>query len=100
MGDGTEGWVSVTGNQGSSYLEEGGHLFKVVKDTILTDSFELGGEKKDKKLKEGTILEVHEWPRKEESSGLMRMKGKVRNDGAVGWVTATGNTGTAFLELV
>jgi len=107
LSDGTDGWVSVTGNQGSNYLVEGGNLFKVVKETILTDSFELDGEKASiklkettRKLKEGTTLEVHIWPRKEESSGLMRMKGKVRNDGAIGWVTAIGNTGAVFLEPV
>jgi len=107
LSDGTQGWVSVTGNQGSNYLVEGGNLYKVVKETILTDSFELNGEKASiklkettRKLKEGTVLEAHEWPRKDEKSGLTRLKGKVRNDGAIGWVTTTGNTGVIFLELV
>jgi len=106
MNDGTEGWVTVTGSQGSNYLEEGGNFYRVVKETVLTGSFELDGEKasiklndKSRKLKEGTILEVYEWPRKEEMTGLVRMKGKVRSTGAIGWVTATGNTGTVFLEV-
>lgn len=107
VSDGSEGWVSITGNQGSSYLVEGGSLFKVVKETILTESFELDGEKASiklsetpRKLKEGTVIEVYEWPRREESSGLMRLRGRVRSSGAVGWVTTTGNTGSVFLEVV
>jgi hypothetical protein len=100
--DGTEGWISVTGNQGTSYLEEGGNFFKVVKDTLMTDSFESNGstELTARKLKDGDILEVYEWPRKNEASGQLRLKGKVRNDGAIGWVTLTGNTGDIFLEIV
>merc|ERR1712137_908181 len=105
--DGSEGWITIAGNQGTVFLRNGGDHFKVVKETILTDWFEL--EKKDvprkiktttRKLKEGEILEVLTWPKKEEKSGLMRMKAKMKSDGAVGWVTATGNQGTVFLEVV
>jgi len=98
--DGKEGWVSVAGSRGSSYLEDGGNLFKVLRETILTDSFVPSGEKdSDKILKEGSILEVYEWPKKEESSGLMRLRGKVRYDGAEGWVSLAGNDGSIFLEI-
>jgi len=53
-----------------------------------------------RKLREGELLEVYEWPRKEEKSGLLRMKAKVKGDGAVGWVTTEGNQGTAYCEVV
>lgn len=105
--DGETGWITVRGNQGSVFLVEGGNLFKVVKETILTEAFELNGDKADlkvllkddtRKLKEGTILEVHEWPRIEEKSGLTRMKGKVRQDGSIGWATTVSNNGIVFLE--
>jgi len=108
MKDELEGWITLAGNQGTVFLEEGGNLFKVVKETILTESFELdGGGSKDatrklkdttRKLKEGEIVEVREWARKEEKSGLLRMKCKVKSDGEVGWVTTVGNQGTVFLE--
>merc|ERR1712039_857657 len=100
MKDEVEGWITMSGNSGTMFLEDGGNLFKVVKETILTPEFELdaGTEKATRKLKQGEILEVREWPKKEEKSGLMRMKCKAKSDGVVGWVTSVGNAGATFLE--
>jgi len=106
MKDGVEGWVTLKGNQGTVYLKDGGSLFKVVKETIMTPAFELDAvvdkdaSKKAKdptrKLKEGELLEVREFPKKEEKSGLTRMKCRAKSDGLVGWVTTVGNAGTIF----
>jgi len=106
--DDLEGWATVAGNQGTLFLVEGGSQFKVVKETILTESFSLSEDKettrklKDttRKVKEGEVLEVWDWPRKEETSGLTRMKCKLKSDGAVGWVTSMGNQGAVFAELL
>jgi hypothetical protein len=108
MKDDIDGWVTIAGNQGTKFLEEGGSVFKVVKETIMTNEFELDGDKKEtqklkdttRKLKEGELVDVREWPKKEEKSGLMRMKCKTKSDGKVGWVTTLGNAGTVFLEVV
>merc|ERR1712032_792533 len=105
MVGGEVGWVTVrgAGKEGSVFLSEGGSLFKIVKHTILTNSFELDDGNttrklvdKTRKLKEGEVLHVLEWPRKEEQTGLFRMKVRVRTDNAVGWLTAKGNVGTLF----
>mmetsp|Transcript_56253 Transcript_56253/g.91043 ORF Transcript_56253/g.91043 Transcript_56253/m.91043 type:complete len:981 (+) Transcript_56253:64-3006(+) len=108
--DGVEGWVSISGNQGSVFLQEGGTVFKVVKETIMTESFELDGEdSKDatkqvtdttRKLRPGELVDVRVFMIKEEKSGLLRMKCKAKSDGALGWVTAVGNTGIKFLDVV
>merc|ERR1719498_1350798 len=68
MNDGTEGWVTPVGNQGTIFLEDGGNIFKVVKETILTGSFVIGEntKQKDRKLKVGEVVEVREWAKKEE----------------------------------
>lgn len=108
MKDELEGWVSIAGNQGTVFLKEGGATFKVVKDTILTDSFSLEASKEStrklkdttRKLKAGEIVEAREWPRKEEKSGLVRMKCKAKSDGALGWATCVGNQGTEFLVVI
>lgn len=106
MKDGAEGWISLKGNKGTDYLVDGGFLFKVVKDTIMTAAFELDApvdkNKKDptRKLKEGELLEVREWPKLEEKSNLTRMKCKAKSDGLVGWVTTVGNAGTVFVSMV
>lgn len=107
MVDGSEGWITMTGNQGSSFLKEGGGVYKVVKETILTETFDIEATKEEarkikestRKLRVGEFLEVREWGRKQESTALTRMKCKARNDGMVGWVTTVGNTGIKFVEL-
>jgi len=98
--DDLEGWVTLSGNDGSFFLQDGGNLFKVVKETIVTPEFELdaGVGQATKKLKQGEIVEVREWQRKEEKSGLMRMKCKARSSGIIGWVTTIGNQGNVYLE--
>mmetsp|Transcript_53067 Transcript_53067/g.147727 ORF Transcript_53067/g.147727 Transcript_53067/m.147727 type:complete len:776 (+) Transcript_53067:2-2329(+) len=109
--DDAEGWVTPKGNQGTPFFEErpGGLVMKVMKETILTPTFEISGEgAKDqsrklkdttRKLKEGDLVEVREWMRKEEASGLMRMKVRTRNGGHLGWATAVGSSGVKFLEV-
>lgn len=101
MEDAVEGWVTPVGNRGTVFIEDGGDIFKVVKESILTGSFVIGEDKghKDIKLKVGELLEVREWARKEEVSGLERMKVRVKSDGQVGWVTTKGNTGIKFVEV-
>lgn len=108
MSDGAEGWVTTEGNHGTVFLKEGGNLFKVVKDTILTECFQIDASKEEsrkvkestRKLKAGEILELREWGRTQEDTGLTRMKCKVRSDGMVGFVTTVGNTGIKFVEAV
>lgn len=107
MQDGLEGWITVAGNQGSQFLKAG-PVFKVVKDTILTDTFEIDCSKEDtrkikvstRKLKPGELLELRGWAKKQEDTGLTRMKVKVKSDGAIGYVTTLGNTGIKFVEVV
>lgn len=100
--DNVEGWVTPVGNRGTVFVEDGGNVFKVVKETILTGSFVIGADTKtkDRKLKVGEICDVREWATKEEKSGLMRMKVALKSDGQVGWVTSVGNTGIKFLEVM
>jgi len=102
--DGAEGWITMEGNQGTSFMKECEHQFKVVKETTLSDSFEIAeGEAKPKesgqKLKVGDILEVLEWPKKEETSGELRMKVKLEGSDVTGWATAQKAT-TWFLTPV
>lgn len=103
-----EGWVTAVGNQGTVFLVDGGSTYKVVKDTILTEEFTLESTSEEtrklkdttRKLKPGEVVEVLEWPREEEVSGLMRMKVRAKSDGASGWATEKGNTGIVFLEVI
>eukprot|EP00429_Kryptoperidinium_foliaceum_P104045 CAMPEP_0176243644 /NCGR_PEP_ID=MMETSP0121_2-20121125/31029_1 /TAXON_ID=160619 /ORGANISM="Kryptoperidinium foliaceum, Strain CCMP 1326" /LENGTH=233 /DNA_ID=CAMNT_0017583241 /DNA_START=15 /DNA_END=713 /DNA_ORIENTATION=- len=105
MEDKMEGWVSVAGNAGSAYLRPGVE-FRVLKETLITESFDIEAPKDEarkinmvsKKLKPGEILELREWGRTHEETGLTRMKCRVKSDGSVGYVTSVGNTGIKFVE--
>lgn len=109
MKDGLTGWVTINGNQGTQFLLEGGSVWKVIKQTTLTPTFELDtSEEVSRALKETNprtlkvfeLVEVKEWPKKDEKSGMMRMKCRAKMDGAVGWATTVSNAGTKFLEMV
>lgn len=107
--DGKEGYVTIVGSNGTKMLQEKPVIFKVVKDTILTESFDISGGSKDttrrlkdttRKLKEGEEVEVLEMPSKEGSADLMRLMCRAVSDGAVGWATSVGNSGIVFMEPV
>jgi len=100
MRDQLEGWATPLGDQGTVFLEQHAMLMKVVKETVLTTTFEVGGPKTKtkRKLKEGEIVEVRESMRKEEESGLMRVKVKTKNDNIIGFATAVGNAGNVLME--
>jgi len=74
----------------------------VVKEIAITESFEL--TVKEKPLRKAALEEVFEaleGPRKDEKTGLQRVRGRSMNDGLVGWITLQGNDqGTEFLAEV
>ncbi|CAK0799245.1 unnamed protein product [Prorocentrum cordatum] len=53
-----------------------------------------------RKLKAGELIEVIEYPKKDEKSGSMRLKCKAKSDGHVGYATFQGNTGAVFMDCV
>eukprot|EP00930_Biecheleria_cincta_P031706 TRINITY_DN2199_c0_g2_i1.p1 TRINITY_DN2199_c0_g2~~TRINITY_DN2199_c0_g2_i1.p1 ORF type:complete len:1014 (-),score=340.09 TRINITY_DN2199_c0_g2_i1:171-3212(-) len=108
--DNAEGWVTLCGNKGENFLVPHTVTFKVVKETIMTETFELDSEeakeatkklkdREPRKLRPGELVEVWIWPKKEEKSGLERLKCRTKSDGLAGWVTAVGNAGTVFLQM-
>jgi len=113
--DDAEGWVSPTGNAGTIFLKEGGRQFKVMKENVLTETFELDGEASKaneeealgevlskRKLKPGEVLDALVWPRTD-SSGLVRLKVRAQSDHATGWVTVVGNQagkGPVYLKAI
>jgi len=103
LSDGAEGWVSVAGNLGTTFLVEGGTSFKVVKETTLTECFEfdeVGTGTAPKKLQKADILDVLDWPEREKT-GALRMRCRLRRDGSVGFATVqgAGQAATVFCEV-
>jgi len=96
--DEATGWVTLSGNQGTSFLEPGGNFYSCVKETLLTDGLSVQESKTIRRITKGEVLEVLEFPKKDTSADVKRIKGKAKSDGVVGWITVSSNTGTAFLE--
>jgi hypothetical protein len=95
--DGAIGWVTLAGNQGTKFLELGGNCMTCVKETSLTESLAADGGATLRSLSKGEVLEVLEASVKDEASGQMRIKGRSRVDGSIGWATVEGE-GVVFLE--
>lgn len=99
--NGSVGWVTVVGNQGGKCLQPGGSTFQILKSMPLTGSLEdVGAEdggaapdKASKLLCAGERLSVLEGPIKDEASGMMRVRAKVRSSSEVGWVSTASSDG-------
>jgi len=101
IADDVEGWVTVASNKETKFLEEGAHLFKVMRQTHLSDSCEDTEVDEDaRRLKQGEVLTVLEMPKKIEESGLVRMQVRTRLGGVVGWLTQEDKEGKVFAEPV
>jgi len=98
--DGLEGWISIAGNRGTVFLQRGGNLYKVVKETTLNHTLALEPGATTKTLPVGEVLEMHEIPRLDAVSGFTRMKAKVKSEGSVGWVTTMENPKNMFVQLL
>merc|ERR1711937_1050414 len=86
-------------NEGTAFLADSTACYKVIKKCSMTDSFEKTED--GSVLSPGLILEVREPPRKDEESGLMRMKGRVKGQPAksgTGYVTISDKKGKVFLR--
>lgn len=89
--DGITGWVTVVGNQGTTYLQEGGNIYKV----IALDAELFCGDNPSKlvrKLKQGEVIEAFEWEKKKEEGKAetsVRIRGRAKVDGALGWTDAS-----------
>ncbi|CAE7230814.1 unnamed protein product [Symbiodinium natans] len=96
-----EGWVTIAGNQGTIFLQEGGHLWKVLRQSELSETFEDTQPKAGvRKVKEGEVLEVLTWPKKDEESGLKRLRVRAKMDGAIGWITQINKDGTVLADPI
>lgn len=93
--DGVEGWVSVAGNQGTTYLEDGGNQYKVSGDVDLQlESSPKATENGEspivvRKLRKGEQVEVLAWESDSEGVAGSKVKARAKMDGAVGWVVVS-----------
>eukprot|EP00929_Paragymnodinium_shiwhaense_P002002 TRINITY_DN1021_c0_g1_i2.p1 TRINITY_DN1021_c0_g1~~TRINITY_DN1021_c0_g1_i2.p1 ORF type:complete len:839 (+),score=335.52 TRINITY_DN1021_c0_g1_i2:80-2596(+) len=72
-------------------------LYRVSKSTVLTEEFDLKSDS-HRRIEEEEVVEVLTAAKKDEKSGLVRLKCKALSDGTLGWITSEGNKGTVFLQ--
>ena len=82
--DGTEGWVTYKGNQGTTFLEPGGQKYVCLQATEITEALDVSSTS-IRMLAEGELIEVTEFEKKD--GDATRIKGKAKSDGAHGWIT-------------
>jgi len=97
LSDGTAGWVSVKGNQGTSYLQDCSRpCYCAVQALAMQDGFPTDDSKEVRSVKSGEVIEVLEGPRKEVLNNTVRARVKAVSDGATGWFTMTSRRGQSF----
>lgn len=102
--DGINGWATIAGNTGVTFLMPGGRIFTVKVQVPLTqDLKDVEGVNTVRMLGEGEVLEVLEWARTSRSAlGVTRIRVMAQLDSAVGWATTVGNDqgNTVYLEAM
>jgi len=100
--DGINGWATIAGNTGVTFLMPGGRIFTVKIPVALTSELkDVEGEKLVRELAEGEVLEVLEWARTSRSAlGVTRIRARAQLDNSVGWCTTVGNDEKIYLEAM
>jgi len=97
--DGQEGWITVSGNQGTPFLQEMEKpYYSCTEDVVLQSTFESEEEDTIRTLKVDEVIELLEGPRKEKFSPIVRVRAKAVSDGAAGWFTVKDSKGATFAE--
>lgn len=98
--DGTEGWVSLKGNQGTAFLEEVEKpYFAFLEETPMDTNIRVDdGEAPFKVLQAEDVLELIEGPRREAYPPGLRIRGKAISDGAAGWIHVMDKRGVTYAE--
>jgi len=99
LSDSTLGWITERGSQGTCFLEEAPKPRMVVTQEVAMQE-DFAGEVpcSIRALKPGEVIDVTEGPRKEPAASLLRARGKMRSDGAVGWFTMKNRHGEECIE--
>jgi len=84
--DGSEGYVTMKGNQGTAYVEEASKLYKCVRSCPFELRF-ISGSTPIRTLEQGEAFEVTEGPKAETKQGANRVRGRALSDNSEGWFT-------------
>ncbi|CAD7934890.1 unnamed protein product [Amoebophrya sp. A120] len=96
------GWVTLHGARGGTFFVLHTPGYVVIKQTVLTDIFEMKAFRPVVRLTVGDQVRAIAFPRKEATSGLIRVKavtvGHKSGKDYTGFVTVEGNQNSVYLE--
>jgi len=95
MLDGTCGWVTTAGNQGTVFLVPGGNLYTCVKELDMLSTSDKESATLVRKVEKGEVVQVLEFS--SASMETKRIRGRAKLDGVEGWMTVM-DQGELFLE--
>merc|ERR1712151_307658 len=93
--DQKEGWLTVKGNQGTSYVEETDKNYVCKRSLALDKKFETNSNNL-RTLEEGEVVELLDGPKTETKEGDNRVCVRLLSDGSEGWFSLTGKNVTAW----
>ena len=93
--DGKEGWVTVKGNQGTSYTEESDKHYVCTRSVSLESKF-ASGSTEVRRIEEEEVFEALEAPKAEKKDGIERCRGRTLTDGKEGWFTLSAKSFAAW----
>merc|ERR1712012_357283 len=82
--DDKEGWITPTGNAGTSFTKESKKYYSVVKSAPLDKLVAEGGEIL-RELAEGEVVEIITGPTEAKTKAIHRLRCRVLGDCAEGW---------------
>merc|ERR1719341_262822 len=105
VSDGLVGWVTTQGNQGTALVTEGDCFYKALVPSTITKGFRApaaddaaaAAEQEVRKIRPGEMLEMLEPPRKDEASGMLRIRCRTKVDKVTGWATVKSADEKTFL---
>jgi len=97
--DGQQGWLTVSGNQGTPFLQEMEKPYYACnEEVVLHPEFSIEDGDAIRTLQKDEVLELLEGPRKEVFTAAKRVRGKAITDNVIGWFTATDCKGNVLAE--
>jgi len=97
--DGTIGWISLQGNQGTAFLKKDGKPFYCcISEVALEATSQAGVGEPLRMLEKDEALEVLEGPRPDDVVAASRVCVKANKDHATGWITLKDRDGSISAE--
>ncbi|CAK0801214.1 unnamed protein product [Prorocentrum cordatum] len=91
-------WLGQGGVSRFAFLKFAQRFYRVRKDSVLSEELHIGSSRMVRRLEVDELLLQLGASATDEKAGVERIHARALRDGAMGWVTLTGNKGSPYLE--